>query len=550
MPQPTQPPNVILIMTDQHRADALGCAGDPIIQTPNIDALAQGGVHFTNAYVQCPVCMASRAAIHTGRYPRSLRMPSMGILPPEETTIAETLRRNGYATGMFGKLHFTPMGFTRLNLNSEVPLDVDRFLGPTGIDSPWSRRAAQDPMKKSYGFDETIGVEDSLWGHWLDWLEKESPEHAKYAQTENWRASRSELKYGENARRMFHPDVSDFFDSRMPAELSASRFIVDRSIDYIRRNAHRPFFVHCSFVDPHHPFNAPEPFSRMYDPADMPLPPAADLSTFPGPLRGVASDKIEQMQNFPDELLQWAQANYYGMISNIDDCIGRLISTLDELGLRENTLILFTADHGDHVGGRHRMIYKSPPLFDDIMRVPFIINGPGAGGQGGIAAGNQVDGLVQEIDIYPTLMSLLGLPIHGGVQGHDLTPLFTGGQTVSNENAGNGPPWGDLPEAGIPAAEKPAHAAAPAYDWVFCELDDLPQADYVANAAVRTQEWKLNYFHYSRTGLMFNLKEDPDERVNLFDDPGYADQRWELTTQLLDMYDVIKDPLPHRLTQA
>jgi arylsulfatase A-like enzyme len=550
MPQPSRPPNVILIMTDQHRADALGCAGNPIIQTPNLDALAAGGVRFTNAYVQCPVCMASRGAIHTGRYPRALRMPSMGILPPEEITIAETLRRNGYVTGMFGKLHLTPMGYTRLVLGSEVPLDVDHFLGSTGIDSPWSRLAAEDPMKKSYGFDETVGVEDSLWGHWLDWLEAESPEHAKYAQAENWRASRSEVKYGEGARRMFAPTVGDFFESRIPADLSASRFIVDRSIDYIRRNAEKPFFVHCSFVDPHHPFNAPEPFSRMYDPSDLPPPPPAKLDTFPGPLRGKATVVIERMQAFPDELLRWAQANYYGMISNIDDCIGRLVLALEELGLRENTIIVFLADHGDHVGGQHRLIYKSPPLFDDIMRVPFIINWPGAARRDGVHAGRQVDGLVQEIDIYPTLMSLLGLPIHGGVQGHDLTPLFAAGEDAPHTGTGSGPPWGDPPESGRPAAARPVHAAAPACDRVFCELDDLPQGDYVANAAVRTRDWKLNYFHHSRHGLMFDLRNDPHETVNLFDDPGYADRRWELMAQLLDMDDEMKDPLPHRLTQA
>lgn len=550
MPQSNQPPNVILIMTDQHRADALGCAGNSIIQTPNLDALAAGGVNFTNAYVQCPVCMASRAAIHTGRYPRAVRMASMGILPPEETTIAETLRRNGYATGMFGKLHLTPMAYTRLNLKSEIPLDVDHFLGPARVDSPWSRLAAEDPMKKSYGFDENVGVEDSLWGHWLDWLEEISPEHSKYAQAENWRASRSGTPCGNYARRVFQPPVHDFFDSRIPAELSASRFIVERSIDYIRRNKEKPFFVHCSFVDPHHPFNAPQPFNRMYDPADMPPPPPADLNTFPAPLRGRTTETIEKMQTFPDELLQWAQANYYGMISNIDDCIGRLVSTLDELGLRDNTIIVFTADHGDHVGGRHRLIYKSPPLFDDIMRVPFIINWPEATRRGGIQNGQRIDGLVQEIDIYPTLMSLLGLPIHGGVQGHDLTPLFASTQPNTDEQAGSGPPWGDPPESGRPQAEQPVHAASPAYDHVFCELDDLPDSVYISNAAVRTRDWKLNYFPHSRSGLMFNLREDPDEKVNLFDDPGYADRRWELVARLLDMSDAMKDPLPQRLTNA
>ena len=529
-------------MTDQQRADALGCAGNPIVQTPNIDALAAGGAMFTNAYVQCPVCMASRGAIHTGRYPRQLRMPSMGILPPEEITIAETLRRSGYATGMFGKLHFTPQSYTHIACGSDKPLDVDAFLAAAGVDTPWVRMAAEDQAKKSYGFDESIGVEDSLWGHWLDWIESESPEHVPVAVAENWGPGRADTKYGKvpPATRMFHPTVGDFFDSHIPAELSASRFITDRSIDFIKRNAEVPFFVHCSFVDPHHPFNAPDPYSRMYDPLDMVVPPAADQSQFPTPLRGKAGQDVTRMHGFSDELWCWARANYYGMVSNIDDCVGRLVASLDELGVRENTIIVFIADHGEYVGG-HRLLYKGSYLFDDIMRVPFIINGPGVGPDRIV-----VDDLVQEIDVYPTLMSLSGHPIHPGVQGHDLASLIGGG----GQGQDGVPPWGELPERGIPGPEQPVHAAAPGYDRVYCEADDLPDPHYVATAAVRTREWKLNYFPHSTTGMMFNLTDDPEETHNLFDDPGYAGRRHELMCELLDMNDVMKDPLPHRLSQA
>lgn len=116
-------PNVILIMADQLRADALGCMGNPIVRTPQIDRIAGEGVTFRQAFTNCPVCMASRAAIHTGRYPRSLRIRSMGILLPDEITLAETFKRNGYRTGLFGKLHFTPMGYTLDRLNCEYELD-------------------------------------------------------------------------------------------------------------------------------------------------------------------------------------------------------------------------------------------------------------------------------------------------------------------------------------------------------------------------------------------------------------------------------------------
>lgn len=547
-------PNVILIMSDQHRADAMGCSGDPIVQTPSLDALAAGGARFSNAYVQCPVCMASRAAIHTGRYPRSLRIPSMGILPPEETTLAETLKRAGYATGMFGKLHFTPQTYTAHTLGSDVPLYVDHFLGPAGIDTPYRRATVEDPAKRDYGFDETVGVEDMLWGNWYEWLAEVSPEHVKYAAAENWGRGVKRVKYGTSppARRLFSEHVSDLIDSRIPDELSASRFVTDRSIDFIRRNADNPFFVHLSYVDPHHPFNAPSDSAAKYDPREMPIPPPEDPSTYPSSMRGTAEQQRARMHQFPDELWQSVRANYYGMISNIDDCIGKLLRTLEELGIRENTIIIFTADHGEYAGG-HRLLYKSSLLFDDIMRVPFIVNWPGTEARpGNVRAGAVIDDLVQEVDIYPTIMTLLGMPIHAGVQGHDLTPLMLdarNAQVDATPRAG-GPPWGDPPKSGLAGATRPVHSAHPAYDWVFCEADDLPSSGYVAGSAIRTSDWKLNYFPHSHSGMMFNLAEDPEERRNLWDDPGYTARRNELTALLLDTYDLIKDPLPHRLTQA
>lgn len=552
-------PNVILIMADQLRADALGCAGNSVVQTPNIDALASGGAYFTNNYVQCPVCMASRGAIHTGRYPRSLRMRSMGLLPPEETTIAETLKRAGYRTGMFGKLHFTPMKYTHQELGSDTPLDAEAFLDAAGIGTPYARLAAEDPHKRGYGFDESVGVEDALWGHYFDWIEKEAPDLLPYAATENWGIGRAGYTFGmEPTQRVFLPFVSDLIDSAIPSELSASRFIVNKANDFIRRNADAPFFMHCSFVDPHHPFNAPAPFNRMYRPEDMEIPPPEEAGRYPKHFRGSTQEHVDQMHGFPNELWQWARSNYYGMISNIDDCVGRMMATLEELGIRDNTIIIFTADHGEFAGG-HRLLYKPPLLFDDIMRTTLIFNWPGAATSGSpmdagarLAGGQVIDDLVQEIDIYPTLMSMLGLSVHGGVQGHDLSSLMAGPEGAPGRAPDEpaGPPWGDPPASGLPGAKPPFHTAAPAYDRVYCEGDDLPSAQYVASAAVRTKDWKLIYYPHAHDGMMFNLTDDPAETMNLYEDPGYAARRNELTAELLDMYDVMKDPLPHRLTQA
>ena len=516
-PEEKRATNVILVMTDQHRADALSCMGNPIVRTPNFDRLAQRGVTFTQAFCNSPVCMASRGAIHTGRYPRSLRIPSMGILPPDEITLAETLRRAGYRTGMFGKLHFLPEGYTRNKLESDYELmDVTPFLAPAGVLSAATKAAAADPFKTNYGFDEGLPVADCNWGHYWDWLDEVSPEHVRLHAAENWSRGRDgvECRSSPPAKRMFAPMAHDFFDSNIPAELHPSYFIVEKAIEFVRANRDRPFFAHVSFVDPHHPFNAPIDFKDMYPPADMPAPPEFDRARcYPPDLPEGVANAIDQRAQYPPELFQWALANYYGMISHIDWCLGRLLDELDALHLTDDTLIVFVADHGEYVGD-HGMLYKGSLLFDGLMRIPLIV-----AGAAGAARGSRIDVAVEEIDVYPTVMGLLGMDVHAGVQGRDLSGMLRGGEQVG-------------------AAR------------VVCELDDLPDPQYVATYAIRSDEWKLIYFPRARTGMMFHLTEDPGELHNLYFDPGYADVRRELTWDLLDHLYTSKDPLPIRLSQA
>ncbi|MHC4716248.1 MAG: sulfatase family protein, partial [Planctomycetota bacterium] len=202
----------------------------------------------------------------------------------------------------------------------------------------------------------------------------------------------------------------------------------------------------------------------MYDPAEMPPPREFDRRRCfpPGLPEGVAR-AIETRADWPDELFQWALASYYGMISHIDWCLGRLLDELDALGLAEDTLIVFVSDHGEYVGD-HRLLYKGSLLFDGLMRVPLIVR------QGRtLSPGRRIDAMVQTIDIYPTVMSLLGLTSHPGVQGRDLSEMLRGG-----ERGG--------------------------YDRVTCELDDLPDTQYAATWAIRSDEWKLIHYPTARTG--------------------------------------------------
>lgn len=504
-------PNVVLLMADQLRADALGYAGDPIVRTPHLDRLARGGVIFENMFVQTPVCMASRAAIFTGRYPRSVRVPSMGVLPPTETTLAEELRRAGYATGLFGKLHFTPMGFTTQTLGHDYETnDATPFLAAAGIDTVANRAAAADPMKRRYGFDVEKGCGDHTWGHYLDWLQEASPEHVRHHVSENWGLGRQGVTYGASppASRVFHPTVSDFFDSHLPAEVHPSTWMVQEALAFARQNRSRPWFAHVSFVDPHHPFNAAEPFNRRYDPAEIDR-----EACFPPGLPDAVAGKIRRFAAAGPEFWQWVRANYYGMISHLDWCVGRLLDGLAALGALDDTLIVFTADHGEYCGD-HRLLYKGSLHFDGIMRVPFAVTWANQ-----LAAGRRVGAMTQQIDIYPTVLSLLGLPIHAGVQGQDLSGTLRGG-----------------PEAG--------------YARVTCELDQLPDPQYVPSHTIRGPEWKLSYFPVARTGMLFNLLDDPGERFNRFFDPGCARVREALMMDLVQHLYETKDPLPKRLSQA
>jgi arylsulfatase len=517
-PAEPRPPNVLLIMTDQHRADALGCMGNPVVLTPNIDRLASSGVVFDRAFTPCPVCMASRGAIHTGRLPRTIRVPSMGLLPPTEITLAESLKRSGYATGMFGKLHFTPQEYTLDSLGCDAPvISALPFLEAAGINSSAALAACDDPCKRDYGFDVAVGVEDFLWGHYLGWLRKLSPKHVPFHLSENWGKPQDRVKYGASPpSRRFYPDhLSDLFDSRMPADLHPSRFIVQKTQEFIRANRERPFFAHCSFVDPHHPFAAPEPFNRMYPADEMPIPSAAEPdSGFPRNLPAATLKQIRRMARFPPGLWQSCLSNYYGMISHIDSCVGDLLRELADMDLLEDTVIIFASDHGEYMGD-HSLLYKGSLLFDSLIRVPLII-----AWEGRIAGNRRRRKLAQTIDIYPTLMALLGLGCHSGVQGRDLSPMLSGG-------------------------EESGHEA------IFCELDQLPVSrDAGPSWAVRGDRWKLDYFPLSRTGMLFDLADDPGERYNLYDDPGYNSVRHELMMGLLDHYHLAKDPLPLRLSGA
>lgn len=387
------PPNILVITCDQLRKDTLGCYGDPVVQTPNIDRLAETGVRFERTFTAYPVCAPNRASLATGRYPTIHGVRHNGIfLPDEEMTLMETLRRRGYATYGTGKMHFGPQW-------RFPPGD-----GPLKDPKPdW----AVNPQPESWelpwhGFEQVQITEDHRVGPYGDYLA-----HHGY---DVW-ADPHSFTYPQHitARSVY------------PEEHHQTTWIGDRSLDFLADHpAGQPFFLWSSFVAPHHPFTVPAPYDTMYAPAAMPLPTWSETEVAGWPdayrdkhFKTEGGHEAIGMHTLSDAEWQRVRAYYYGMISLIDKQVGRLLAMLDRRGMLEETIIAFTSDHGEMLGDHH-LVFKGT-TYDDVTNVPLILTGPG------ITSRGSRETLACSIDLMPSLLDLAGIPEPAGVQGLSLT---------------------------------------------------------------------------------------------------------------------------------
>jgi choline-sulfatase len=332
-------PNVLFIMTDQQRFDTIAALGNEHIYTPNLDRLVRRGVTFTNAYSPCPVCVPARYAIRTGCEPPTTRSFTNGIARPAPGQAAtmegrcgpylgKTMHDLGYRTFGIGKFHSNPWDE---ELGFEVHLHSEELYG-----TPDQR--ARD------GF--------------AGWIAREHPEFDYI-----------EALMGERTEMYYMPQVSP-----LPAELTVERWAADRAVEQIAADDGRPYFGFVSFVGPHPPFAPPVPFNRMYDPDRMPDPVRGDL----------AVDHLDEQIPWMNYLI-WAEdindsharvlkARYYGEISYIDDCLGRILDTVEARKDAANTVICFFADHGDHLGDHHA--WQKESFFEASCHIPFLVSWP------------------------------------------------------------------------------------------------------------------------------------------------------------------------------
>ena len=497
-----KPPHVVWIMCDQLRADALGFTGNSIVRTPNLDRLAERGVVLDNLFAQSSVCMPSRACMLTGRYPRTLRMNSGNpLLDPRETTVPELLQRAGYRTGMFGKLHLTPQQYTRSDLKTDRPVtDAGPFLEAAGLPP-----MPQDPVKRNYGFQDVAAFEDALWGEYAEWLEARDPSLPG--------VRRGESGLWESARSVEFPGtgLQDVGLSPVPADLHPSSFIAESAVDFFERNhAEAPCFMHVSFVDPHHPWDPPAEVARNYPAADMPLPRPSGPGNVTWP--PLLEERGADFTNVPDDAARTAVAYYYAMIETIDRGVGKVVDAVERAGELDNTLFVFVADHGELLGS-YGLWRKGSYHYDCMIRLPCFISYPR-----GLPGGRRIGGLVQSLDLPTTLLGLLGMPLHPGMQGEDLSGPLANGDPVGRPH-------------------------------VYCELYTAFWGPFVDCWTVRTDTAKLNYYPSDGVGHLFDLEQDPDELNNVFDATDHRALRDDMTALLLRATCDQKDPLPIPLSQ-
>ena len=490
-------PNVLCFVSDQQRADHLGCAGDPLLQTPCIDRLAASGMRFRRCYVNEALCMPSRASLFTGQ-----RSHVHGVhdnrttLDPRLPTFTGALARAGYRTHGVGKFH---LSVTSLPAHTRAACH-----GDPGRLNPREWPESREMWKGGYigalpapyyGLQSALGVGghgDYVWGDYKNWLKREAPGVAKAI--DDWIRAHGE-------------DWTSTGPSRLPAELHHSHWIADRVIDFLReqRYSEQPFFCWCSFPDPHHPYHAPEPYHSLYDPADMPTPARreGELENLPPHMRRMVKD----YERTPEIM-----ARTYGMINNIDANVGRVLNELARLGLREDTIVIYLADHGDLMGD-HWQQRKGAYHFDGLIRVPFIWSWPGH-----ITPGSVNDGIVSLLDLAPTILDLCGVAIPQGSEATEpLRPLHR-----------QLPPWPGHSLRSILEGRQETVRHATVIDGAQETCEGLCMRTLV------TERYRLTWYAGQRYGEMFDLQEDSQELHNLWSEPGCQTLRQELTAELLE----------------
>lgn len=432
-------PNILFIMTDQQRFDTIAALGNEHIHTPNMDRLVRRGVSFTNAYSTCPVCVPARYTVRTGCEPPTMRIFTNGRSKPvhgQADTVegrcgpylARTMKDLGYRTFGIGKFH----------------------------SSPWNEDLGYDIHLHS---EELYGSPEQRAGDaYASWLHREHPEY-----------DHLECLMGERTEMYYMPQMS-----AQPAECAVEGWAAAHTVEQIACADERPYFGMVSFIGPHPPFAPPIPFNRIYDPDRMPNPIKGDRET----------DHMDQQIPCMNDSI-WAEAinepharilkaRYYGEISYIDDCLGRILKAVEARNDADNTVICFFADHGEHLGDHHA--WQKESFFDASARIPFLVSWPAQ-----LPEDQRRSELVCLTDLFGIATKAAG------------TPRFREGIDLLGVLHGSAKPRGHLVGYhGLPGSDK-------------------------FKIMVRVPRWKYIFLANGGREQLFDLQEDPQELRNLAD---------------------------------
>ncbi len=456
--------NVVLIMTDQQAASALPMYGNPTVKAPNLEKFASQGCLFTNAYTSCPLCVPARVSTFTGQYPSVHgSLDNQKLMAPRKNHLLRLMKEAGYVTGLCGKNHC---------------------------------------------FEEAEDL--ALFDHFAECSHQGPTEAAeKYMEVRRWIHACQDLKGCWAHAKNPHPP-----------ELLGTHWITDRAMEFVEEQRENPFFLWYSIGDPHIPFQTAEPYASMYPPEEVDM---------PGFLEGEMKNKPRAQQidhavmcgdQVEEERIRAIRSIYYGMNTYVDDEVGRFLAKLDELGLADNTLIIYVSDHGEYLG-EHRMIRKSKSAYDCLTHVPYIVRGPG------VRPGTRPDVFVSHEDTMPTILRAAGIDIPEEVQGHDLGGVLRGdaeeGRTFAyGESGGHPEPWPEDKSFETCSAPKSS-------DWT----PRKKVGSYGKMRYLRTQKWKLTA-SVGDTYELYDLERDPGELDNIYGQPGTEEVTAELMRMLVE----------------
>ena len=493
-------PNILVIQTDQQSAWTLGCYGGALkpdsLSTPNIDRLAKEGAKLDNFFTNCAICTPSRGCFQTGRYPSTNGAVHNSVpMHDDEVTLGRVFRDHGYDTGYMGKWHLA--GKERSHHHPDK----------NGV----KRWSCVLPNKYCGGYEDTPYMIEHWHGKKITGT-LDNPIFGDPTFIGDWK---------KISTRTFDHEKSIGDENSYTTD-----YLCDRAMEYMAEKRDNPFFLFLSIPDPHNPFYGREPYESMFKPEEMPIPEnfsqrEKNLPQWAADFNRAASNGFDKDRTaWPDGItdaetyLRKMKASYCGMVKHIDDCVGEIYASLEKQGILDDTIVIFTTDHGDYMG-EHGIAGKTC-IYEGVFRIPFLIRYPEK-----VTPGLVVDHHVATVDFMSTICALAGVSTSGCEQGHNAAPLFQGKKVD----------WDD--------------AAFQHYMPDGLTSPDFDPMDAPTRAGIFTPRWHLAYVYSGRPGVehvLFDRHKDPLEMNNLFYHPEYRGTVEKLTEQLLKQRESINAP--------